>query len=106
MELNNESPPVVFSGEITDGEGYLLKQIHLHFGCGMKTGSEHSIDGIRYSGEVCRFLPSNNFFVRSIIFIYSKYQMWMPAVLIFEILRFRPVKPALVTCVEIIPGIA
>ena len=32
---------------------YKLRQFHFHFGCEDEMGSEHSLDGKRYPGEVC-----------------------------------------------------
>ena len=32
---------------------FTLKQFHFHFGCEDQMGSEHSLDGQRFPGEVC-----------------------------------------------------
>ena len=52
FEVGPNSPPVRFSGEMTDGGSYILKQFHLHFGCEGRKGSEHTIDGEKFTGEV------------------------------------------------------
>ena len=34
------------------GDAYKIEQLHFHFGCENNKGSEHTVDGQRYSGEV------------------------------------------------------
>ena len=59
FEVGQSSPPVGLTGELTEGNKFQLKQFHLHFGCEKEKGSEHTIDGERYHGEV-RSLHSNS----------------------------------------------
>ena len=52
FDVSPNSPPVRFTGDVTEGNSFVLKQFHLHFGCDGKRGSEHTIDGERFTGEV------------------------------------------------------
>ena len=52
FEVGPNSPPVKLTADIFEGKTYVLKQFHLHFGCEGEKGSEHSIDGEKFSGEV------------------------------------------------------
>ena len=44
--------PVSLTGGVFGNEVYVLKQFHLHFGCPGQKGSEHTLDGEKFSGEV------------------------------------------------------
>lgn len=54
--------PVLLSGAILGEDTYIFKQFHLHFGCAGGQGSEHSIDGKKYAGEI------------HLVFVNQKYQ--------------------------------
>lgn len=40
------------------GHKYKLEQFHCHWGCTSSKGSEHTVDGMPYAGEVSGFLES------------------------------------------------
>lgn len=44
------------------GHKYKLEQFHCHWGCTSSKGSEHTVDGMPYAGEVSGFQASKNFF--------------------------------------------
>lgn len=58
LENTGHYPKLQIEGggaELTGGplsETYKLKQFHLHFGCKNNRGSEHKLDGKRFSGQV------------------------------------------------------
>ena len=62
FEVGPNSPPVKLTADIFEGKTYVLKQFHLHFGCEGEKGSEHSIDGEKFSGEVrkMKILPQSS----------------------------------------------
>lgn len=43
------------------GHKYKLEQFHCHWGCTSSKGSEHTVDGIPYAGEVNKFWTFNRF---------------------------------------------
>lgn len=43
------------------GHKYKLEQFHCHWGCTSSKGSEHTVDGIPYAGEVSGFQTFNRF---------------------------------------------
>jgi len=43
------------------GHKYKLEQFHCHWGCSSAKGSEHTVDGIPYAGEVSVFQDFKNF---------------------------------------------
>ena len=43
------------ASNITLNRQYTLRQFHFHFGCEDEMGSEHSLDGQRFPGEVIDF---------------------------------------------------
>ncbi len=44
--------PIKLTGAVFKGATFTLRQFHYHFGCEGEMGSEHSLDGQRFPGEV------------------------------------------------------
>lgn len=61
------SPTELSGGPL--GHKYKLEQFHCHWGCTSSKGSEHTVDGKPYAGEVSRF--SGQLFLFSCIYQHS-----------------------------------
>eukprot|EP00794_Sanderia_malayensis_P007157 gene7153-7964_t len=59
FKVMNNDTSVKLSGDVVGRNMYTLRQYHFHFGCEGEMGSEHSLDGVRYPGEI-HFLFSND----------------------------------------------
>ncbi len=53
---NPENGTPYISGEAINNEKFILDSFHFHWGLNEFNGSEHSIDGIERSAEVCHVL--------------------------------------------------
>ena len=49
---SNESKRPFITGTALDGKTYLFEQMHFHWSNDTKNGSEHAINGKKFSGEV------------------------------------------------------
>ena len=51
--IGDKSTAPTITGTALNGDKYLLAQLHSHWGSRKGEGSEHTIDGLAYSLEVC-----------------------------------------------------
>ena len=52
LVIDQSKTPAILTGGPWANKVYMLNQIHFHFGCDASRGSEHTVDGRVYSGEV------------------------------------------------------
>ncbi|XP_020618030.1 carbonic anhydrase 2-like isoform X1 [Orbicella faveolata] len=50
--VDQSKTPAILTGGPWANKVYMLKQLHFHFGCDASKGSEHTVDGRVYSGEL------------------------------------------------------
>jgi len=50
--FNVANPSVSMAGGVFGPDKYVLRQFHLHFGCNGKKGSEHTLNGEKFDGEL------------------------------------------------------
>ena len=58
--VDKSKSPAILTGGPWANKVYMLKQLHFHFGCDASKGSEHTVDGRVYSGEVRESNFENN----------------------------------------------
>ena len=56
FNVNIELTPVKLKGGALEGESYTMRQFHIHYGCAGEKGSEHTLDGVKFEGEVWNYL--------------------------------------------------